>query len=128
MRLELASFPVHEAPFGPRMHLEQGVLEIDRRALLAPLEREPAIAWAEVAVAVPGDVTRVMHVLDALEPPLKVKGPGQVFPGLAGPPHTVGTGRTNRLAGIALLQAALFPVPADGLFRARKAIVDMSGA
>src|SRR5690349_18028036 len=127
MRLELASFPVHEARFGSRMHLEQGVLEIDRRALLAPLEREPAIAWADVALADPGEATRVVHVLDALEPRLKVEGPGQVFPGLAGPPHTVGTGRTNRLAGIALLQSALFPEPADGLFRAREAIVDMSG-
>ncbi len=68
-----------------------------------------------------------MHVLDALEPRLKVSGAGQVFPGLAGPPQTVGAGRTNRLAGVALLQSALFPEPADGLFRAREAIVDMSG-
>jgi glycine reductase len=127
MRLELASFPVREVRFGSRMQLDQGVLEVDRQALLAPLEREPAVAWADVALARPGEATRIVHVLDALEPRLKVKGSGQVFPGLAGPPHIVGTGRTNRLAGVALLQSALFPEPADGLFRAREAIVDMSG-
>jgi glycine reductase len=127
MRLELASFPVHEVQLGTRMRLEQGILEVDRQALLAPLEREPAIAWADVALARPNEATRIVHVLDALEPRLKVDGPGQVFPGLAGPPQTVGAGRTNRLAGVALLQSAVFPEPADGLFRAREAIVDMSG-
>jgi sarcosine reductase len=127
MRLELASFPVRAVRFGASTRLERGVLEIDRQALLAPLEREPAIAWADIALAAPGESTRVVHVLDALEPRLKVSGPGQVFPGLIGPPHTVGAGRTNRLTGVALLQSALFPEPADGLFRAREAIVDMSG-
>lgn len=127
MRLELASFPVREVHFGSKMRLEHGVLEVDRQALLAPLEREPAIAWADVALARPGESTRIVHVLDALEPRLKVSGPGQVFPGLAGPPLMVGAGRTNRLAGVALLQSALFPEPADGLFRAREAVIDMSG-
>ncbi len=127
MQLELASFPVHTVRFGSRMRLEHGVLEVERQALLAPLESEPAIAWADIALAHPGEATRIVHVLDALEPRLKVSGPGQVFPGLAGPPHTVGAGRTNRLAGVAVLQSALFPEPADGLFRAREAIVDMSG-
>jgi glycine reductase complex component B subunit alpha and beta len=127
MRLELASFPVREVRFGSRMYLEGGVLEVDRQALLAPLEHEPAIAWADLALAEPGESVRVVHVLDTLEPRLKVDGPGHVFPGLAGPPHTVGTGKTHRLAGIALLQSALFPEPADGLFRAREALVDMSG-
>ncbi len=127
MRLELASFPVRAVRFGANTRLEAGVLEVDRQALLAPLEREPAIAWADVALAEPGSSARVVHVLDALEPRLKVDGPGQVFPGLAGPPRTVGAGRTHCLAGVALLQSAVFPEPADGLFRAREAIVDMSG-
>ncbi len=127
MRLELASFAVRDVQFGSQMRLEQGVLEIDRRALLAPLLAEPAVASAEVALARPGEATRIVHVLDALEPRLKVNGPGQVFPGLAGPPHIVGSGRTHRLAGMALLQSAIFPEPADGLFRAREALIDMSG-
>lgn len=127
MRLELASFAVRDVQFGRQMRLEQGVLEVDRQALLAPLLAEPAIASADVLLARPGEAARIVHVLDALEPRIKVSGPGQVFPGLAGPPHIVGAGRTHRLAGVALLQSALFPEPADGLFRAREAMIDMSG-
>jgi glycine reductase len=88
-----------------------------------------AIASVDVNLAHPGDDIRIVRVLDAVEPRCKVSGPKQarIFPGLLGSPDTVGEGRTHRLAGMAILNTATFPVPVGGLLQAREAIVDMSG-
>src|ERR1700738_364266 len=108
MRLEMGTFEVSEIDFGPRTELEHGRLLINRTALEAMLAEDPSFASIRVELARPGERGRIVHVLDQIEPRLKIEG-GPTFPGFLGPPETVGNGRTHRLSGVAILQAGEFP-------------------
>jgi glycine reductase len=125
MTLDIGSFTVRDVEFGARTALDHGILSVDRRALIAHLRDDPNLAEVRVEIARPGDATRVIHILDSVEPRIKVSG-GPDFPGLLGPPEVAGSGRTHRLAGVAVLGTANVPGAADsqGL---KEAIVDMSG-
>ena len=127
MRLDLASFPVEQLAFADRTHYHDGRLSINREQLRALLIEDPVIADVDLALVHPGDETRIVHVWDAVEPRYKVAGRGRVFPGFLGAPDTVGSGRTHRLSGMALLTTGRPPNPVTGLLQPREAIVDMSG-
>lgn len=64
-------------------------------------------------------------MLDAVEPRVKIAG-GPDFPGLLGRPELVGSGRTHRLDGVAVLSTCDVPGATDsqGL---KEAIVDLAG-
>jgi glycine reductase complex component B subunit alpha and beta len=84
----------------------------------------PSLASVRVACASPGDSTRIVKVLDAVEP--RCKGgedaaAGGVFPGLLGPAAVRGRGETHVLRGAAVLSAGFLP-------RAQEAVLQMSGA
>jgi sarcosine reductase len=127
VRLQLASYQVNQLIFAEHTQLRDGVLAIHRDELLDLVTSNPAIAHVELALAHPNDSTRIVHLLDAIEPRCKVEGHSRIFPGLLGAPDTVGEGVTHRLEGIALLSTARFPVPVGGLLQTREAVVDMSG-
>ncbi|MFI5341183.1 MAG: glycine/sarcosine/betaine reductase component B subunit [Candidatus Methylomirabilales bacterium] len=125
MNLEICSFAVRDVEFGARTALGGGILSVDRRALIAHLLEDPILAEVNVEIARPGDSTRIIHILESVEPRIKVSG-ARDFPGLLNPPDLVGSGRTHRLEGVAVLGTANIPGAADsqGL---KEAIVDMSG-
>ena len=125
MRLELARFGVTDVRPGDDTALRDGVLTINPRALTARLLQDPNLTRAGVEIARPGESVRIIHVLDAVAPALKVSG-GPDFPGLLGPPELVGAGRTHRLDGVAVLSTCDVPGATDsqGL---KEAIVDLSG-
>ena len=101
MRLELGSFPVRDARFGSRTRWVDGVLEIDRAAVLAAVRRDPLVSTVELEIARPGESVRIWPVRDVIEPRVKVHGPGVVYPGWFGRSiETVGRGRTHRLADL----------------------------
>ncbi|MCZ7573599.1 MAG: glycine/sarcosine/betaine reductase component B subunit [Ardenticatenaceae bacterium] len=127
MRLELETYHVRQVQLTDRSSFGDGVLSVNREELLEILTSDASIARAEVNLAFPGEATRIVHVLDTLEPRYKAAGHGRIFPGLLGPPDTVGSGRTHRLQGVALVVTARFPQPVSGLLQPREAIVDMSG-
>jgi glycine reductase len=127
MRLELASYQVNRLEFAERTQLKDGVLSINRAELAAILSEADPIRGVDVALAHPGDQTRIVHLLDTIEPRCKVAGHGRMFPGLLGPPDTVGSGQTHRLRGMALMVTARPPHPVTGLLQPREGIVDMSG-
>jgi glycine reductase len=80
-----------------------------------------------VDLARPGDSTRIIHVIDAVEPRWKQAPAGApTFPGFLGPPEITGSGRTNRLDGVAVLTTGNIP-GAEGSQGLKEAIVDMSG-
>jgi sarcosine reductase len=79
-----------------------------------------------VEIALPGESTRIVHCLDAVEPRTKL-GDGAVFPGFLGEMQQVGTGETLRLAGVSVLSSSRYPQPFSGLLQAREAVVDMAG-
>ena len=128
MKLELAEFPVKQIRLGHRFRYENQVLEVDEAALLASISQDARISDVKLAVASPGERTRITGIRDIVEPRYKVFGTGQVFPGVLGAVETVGEGRTHRLSGMTVIAAAAY----DGTIRAgttvqRSAILDMAG-
>jgi len=128
MKLELAEFPVKQLRLGRRFTYGNGTLEMDQAELLDLVLRDSRITDASLAVAMPGDRTRITGIRDIVEPRIKVSGNGQVFPGVLGPVTDVGDGRTHRLSEMTVIAAAAY----EGTIRAgttvqRSAIVDMSG-
>ena len=127
MRLRLTCHSVSRLDFGKQTELANGRLAIDRSELIRQMDAEATIGRVEVALARPGDETRIIHVLDVVEPRCKVEGRGRIFPGLLGGPETAGDGWTHRLEGMAVVATARFPIPVGGLLQTREAIVDMGG-
>jgi glycine reductase len=125
MELEIGSFRVRDVEFGAQTALADGILTVDRRALIEHLREDANLAEVRAEIARPGDSTRIVHILDSVEPRVKVSG-GRDFPGMLGAPDLVGSGRTHRMDGVAVLGTANIPGSADsqGL---KEAIADMSG-
>jgi sarcosine reductase len=128
MKLEIAEFPVTQIRLGRRFSYQNQVLEVDGDELMALVLQDRRVTDATLAVAIPGEKTRITGIRDIVEPRYKVSGSGQVFPGILGPIESVGDGRTHRLSGMTVIAAAEY----EGTIRAgttvqRSAILDMSG-
>lgn len=107
MRLELGTFPVREVVFGAHTRYRDGVLEIDRAAVLAAVREDPRVASVELEIARPGESVRIWPMRDVIEPRVKVEGPGKVYPAVCGRPEaTVGSGRTHRLSGVGVVEVS----------------------
>jgi glycine reductase len=124
--LELATFDVNNVVLGTETKFADRVVSIDkgefRRKLL---EGEELFRDVDVDVVSPGDEVRIVHVIDVVEPRVRVSEPGTDFPGLLGKPRTVGSGRTHRLNGVEVT-AVGEPVPGEPTYW-REAIFDMGG-
>jgi glycine reductase len=116
---------VTSVAFGERTEFSGGALTIDRDELRALLLESPYFDDVQVDLIAPGDDVRVVHILDVVEPRVRVSDRGVDFPGIVGPIHPVGMGVTNRLDGIAVT-SALEPLPGEPTHW-REAILDMSG-
>ena len=128
MKLEIAEFPVQQIRLSHRFKYENQLLEVDESEIVALVREDGRIEDVSLAVALPGERTRITGIRDIVEPRYKVSGSGQVFPGVLGDVANVGAGRTHRLAGMTVIAAAGY----EGTIRAgttvqRSAILDMSG-
>lgn len=128
MRLELADFPVNELRLGTRFRYQAGVLEMDESGLSELVRQDERVESIAFAVARPGERARVTGIRDIVEPRVKISGQGEVFPGTLGAVGPVGSGRTHRLSGMAVIATAAFEGSARaGLAVQRSAILDMWG-
>lgn len=128
MRLELADYPVVEARLGGAFRYEAGKLELSQRELADLVIQDGRIEEVSLAVVHPGESVRVTGIRDIVEPRVKSFGNGQVFPGTLSPVQSVGTGRTHRLSGMAVIATAAYEGTARaGLAVQRSAILDMWG-
>ena len=125
MKLEIANYPVERIILGAETRYADGVLHVDPEDVRARMSDSEFFEDISVHVAHPGDSTRIIHVVDVVEPRHKVSGNGCVFPGVLGPPRQAGTGRTARLDGMAVI-AVSRPATGESQYW-REAIVDMSG-
>ncbi len=127
MRLELGTFPVRRVSFGSRTRWADGLLEVNRQELLEEIAEDPRIRKVDLELARPGESVRIWPVRDVVEPRVKIEGPGVVYPGICGRAiATVGDGRTNRLAGVGVVEVSETPwheAGGDPLF----VFMDMSG-
>ena len=127
MTLELQTFRVRALEFGARTSFASGTLTIDREEIRRLATSPAVIADVDVELVAPGEPTRIIHVMDAIEPRIKVGGDAVAFPGLLGPPRTVGRGVTRRLGGLAVLESGVLPEPAIGGLEFNEGLIDMSG-
>jgi len=128
MKLEMATFPVQRTKFSNKTRYNSGLLEINTEELLALVLEDERIVTADIDLAFPGEKTRIVNIRDAIEPRVKVSGPGCFLPGILGPVVTVGEGRTNRLSGVTVMvSAGLTPTITSGTTSQDASIVDMWG-
>ncbi len=126
MKLEMGIFPVREIALGRTTEYKDGKLAVDAEEVVRLARENPLVIDAACEVVVPGESVRVPYILDAVEPRVKVSGPGCVFPGILGGVETVGAGRTHRLAGMAVVASGGIPLPAQGTGASRGAFLDMA--
>ena len=127
MKLELASYKVEALRLAERTRLEGGVLTVDPSEIETLVLADENIASVSVAIALPGESTRIIHVVDTVEPRFKPDGVMSAFPGLLGPPDLAGTGRTNRITGAVVVATVELPSGANNDGGVEEAIIDMSG-
>lgn len=110
MTLTRRYYDVKDVKFGERCAFEGGVLTVSKeelRALTADLCK--AVKRVDFDITVPGENARIIHVLDAIQPMVKVEGEGVQYSGFFSTPYTVGRGKTNLLRGFAVLESAALP-------------------
>ena len=127
MKLKLESFQVNDIRLGSKTAFSKGTLTIDAGAVCRLARYDESISSVTLELVSPGEETRIIHVLDAIEPRAKVDGDRTAFPGFMAPARTVGGGTTRRLKGMAVLQSAQLPEPTGGILEFNEGIIDMSG-
>ena len=127
MKLHLKSYGVNAVQLGLKTTLDGGTLTINSEKLCQVARYDESIADVKLELVSPGEETRIIHVLDAVEPRVKVSEDRTAFPGFLGPARTVGDGTTRRLRGTAVLASAQLPEPTGGILEFNEGIIDMSG-
>jgi len=127
MLLRLEGYRVTTLAFGATTALRDGTLTLDSEEIRRLALDDSCIAGEQIELVSPGEATRIIHVLDALEPRIKVGGDSVTFPGFLGPARTVGAAVTRRLSGLAVLECAQLPEPTGGILEVNEGLIDMSG-
>lgn len=120
MKLELHKVKIDKIAFGDEFSVKNGVLTINKKAIIDNLMDDDRLASVDVDIAHPGENTRIMPVKDVIEPRCKIEGSNEVFPGLISDVETVGEGSTLVLDGAAILTTGRLVAPQEG-------IIDMAG-
>lgn len=128
MKLELRTFDVDEVAFGDRTALAGRALVVSRQELADLVGADPAFASVAVDLVRPGESARITQITDVVEPRAKAGGTAGVFPGTLGPVEPVGSGRTDRLRGVAVVTSGEVPwLGAKGLFVPHDSVLDTAG-
>ncbi|MGD9560193.1 MAG: glycine/sarcosine/betaine reductase component B subunit [Oscillospiraceae bacterium] len=106
MKLTVESVKVRDIQFADETRLDDGVMYVNKGDILKLLENEPYIDDVKIDIARPGDRTRIINVVDVLEPRCKVSG-GIDWPGVLSDDYEIagkGVSRTVQGMGIVLTQ------------------------
>ncbi len=99
MKLKIGSFPVEQVRFGEVDGYQDGILTIQKEAALAYLrECDDHITELDIIIANPGDDTRIVPVIETIEPRCRTDG-RTLFPGVTGPVASAGEGELKALRG-----------------------------
>lgn len=79
MKLSMSSFQVDRIEPANRTIWKDGTLFLNLEELKGLILKDEVIADVSIEVAHPGEKTRIIHVLDAVEPRVKVEGPSVCF-------------------------------------------------
>lgn len=120
MKLELGVCLIRDIQFGKTTGISDHVLCVNKEELLTLLLGDRRLQSLELEIARPNHKERIIHVLDVIEPRVKIDGPGEIFPGMVGRRGRVGEGRTHVLRGVAVVETGQIPAVPE-------ALLDMSG-
>lgn len=127
MKLNLGTFKVKDVVFDSKTTFADGVLKINEQEINDLVLQDRNLAAVQVDVVKPGEQKRIIHVLDVIEPRIKLDSDLESFPGFMSAPITVGMGTTYRLSGVTVMESAKLPWDAGGLLIPREGIIDMVG-
>lgn len=132
MKLTRQYFDVKDVAWGDKTSFGNNVLTICKEELKDQVRSLfKAVEDIDFEIVKPGENTRVIHILDTLQPMYKVSGEGVQYSGYFGSPETVGDGVTNLLSGFSVMESAALPwdesSASSGLLYPRDAIMDMQG-
>lgn len=128
MKLNLGTFQINKVEIGSKTCLNDKILVINSDELSKLLTEDPVVEKVEVEVVAPGENARIVHVMDAVEPRVKIDGGDTVYPGIESAVYRAGNGTTYKMEGVAVITSCLVPLrKAGGLYIAREGIVDLDG-
>ena len=99
MKLKIGNFHVKEVRLGDTNSYAENVLTIDKQAAIAFLrEADDHITDLDIVIANPGDDTRIVPVIETIEPRCRVDG-RTLFPGVTDDVVPAGNGELKALKG-----------------------------
>lgn len=99
MKLKIGNFHVKEVRLGDTNSYAENVLTIDKQAAIAFLrEADDLITDLDIVIANPGDDTRIVPVIETIEPRCRVDG-RTLFPGVTDDVVPAGDGELKALKG-----------------------------
>lgn len=120
MKLTLAYYHIRNVKFDKRTEIKDEVLFINHDELKSLLLNDKNFSNIEIEITHPGEMARIINVLDIVDPRKKVSEDSEVFPGWIGKLGSVGSGRTNVLRNVSVIETGHM----DGFFGG---IIDMGG-
>ncbi len=132
MKLNRQYYNVKDAKWAEKTSYNNGILYISKEELkkeIVPYTKN--IKNVDFEIVKPGENTRIIHVLDTIQPMYKIKGESKQYSGYFGEPIKTGDGTTNLLSGFTVMESAPLPwetgSASSGLLYPRDAIMDMQG-
>ncbi len=121
MRLEIESIDIKSVREGGRTGVKDGVLTVNFTELETLLTEDSRIASVKIDLVHPGERTRVVNLMDVVQPRCKIGQLEADFPGFVGKLQIAGKGRTLSLRGVTVLATN------PGTTRKYSALLDMYG-
>jgi glycine reductase len=102
MKLRLESVKITDVRFGSKTSISNGVLSVNKDELNDLVSGDANFSSVNIEIVKPGDSTRIVNVVDVVEPRRKISG-GTDFPGVLGKIVSTGRGTTRALKGMAVV-------------------------
>ncbi len=127
MKLELKVHNISGARLSEKTAIDQGILSINRDELIQVLEADRRLSDIRVELANPGEGSRIVQVVDVIEPRAKIGDGSQDFPGAVGRQSPAGQGVTSVLRGAAVITSEYYNLDTWAKTDPIGSIIDMSG-
>ncbi len=102
MELRLEFVEIADVQFGSKTSISNGVLYVNKQELNDMVSGDENFTSVNIEIVKPGDNTRIVNVVDVVEPRCKISG-GVDFPGVLGRIVSAGRGTTRALKGMAVV-------------------------
>jgi len=103
MQLTVETVRIKDLQFGEKTYFDDGVLYVSKADILAFAEEEPCFDTLKIDITRPGDSTRIINVVDVVQPRCKVSG-NIDWPGVLSDDYEIaGSGVTRAVEGMGIV-------------------------